>query len=98
MKIYDIRIAVQQGEGKTFWKPIGTVFCGDNARIEGNNKKPATFVIDFPQGQGIIVRRKSEEEKKADKAKYEQNKHNNDIPDNDGNPTGGGLGDLPDEF
>jgi hypothetical protein len=98
MKIYDIRIAISQGEGKTFWKTIGTIFCGDNARIEGKNGKPATFVIDFPAGQGIIVRRKSEDEKKADKEKYEQNKSANSAPSNDDNSAGGGVGDLPDDF
>lgn len=98
MKIYDIRIAVSQGEGKTFWKTIGTIFCGDNARIEGKNNKPATFVIDFPAGQGIIVRRKSEDEKKAAKEKYEQSKAGNDIPNFDGdNASGSGSG-SPDDF
>ncbi|MGE0021994.1 MAG: hypothetical protein AB7S72_20170 [Draconibacterium sp.] len=98
MKIYDIRIAVSQGEGKTFWKTIGTLFCSDNSHVEGKNKKPASFVIDYPNASGIIVRRKSEEEKKAAKERYENDKANTNSAGNFDNNQPDDSNPLPDEF
>lgn len=65
MRIYDIKIGIQNGEKKTFWKTIGSVFCDDGSLIMGSNGKPATFVIDYPEARGIVVQR---DEKKNDTA------------------------------
>lgn len=62
MKCYDIKIAKPSGEGKTFWRTIGTVFLGDDATVKGTDDKPATFVIDYPKCNGIIVPRPEKKE------------------------------------
>ena len=61
-KMYDIVVAKSTGEGKTMWRTIGKIFCSDDSRIAGKNGKPATFVIDFPDAHGIIVRTKEKKE------------------------------------
>ena len=65
MKCLDIKIGISGADNKTFWKTIGTVFVSDNSVVTGTNDKPATFVIDYPKANGIIVERKKKEE--ADK-------------------------------
>ena len=63
MKCYDLKIAKPTGEGKAFWRTIGTVFLPDNAEISHPDGKPATFVIDYPKANGIIVPRGKKEDK-----------------------------------
>lgn len=65
MKCMDLKIAKPTGEGKSFWRTIGTVFVADDAVVKGVGDKPATFVIDYPKCNGIIVNR--EPKKEADK-------------------------------
>jgi hypothetical protein len=83
MKIYEIKIGKKSGE-KTFWKTIGTVFCDDESKLFGSNGKPATFTIDYPACNGIIVKR----EAKKDAA-------NTNIPDNDDSASGNDSDDIP---
>lgn len=66
MKIYDIKICIKGKNDSNFWKTIGTVFCNDNAKVCGFDGKPATFVIDYPATQGIIVARKAKKENKEE--------------------------------
>ena len=62
-KIYDIVLAKKGGENQTFWRTIGTVFGDETTHISRANGKPITFVIDYPEAQGIIVPRKKKAEK-----------------------------------
>jgi hypothetical protein len=68
MKLFDLKIANKDLYGKTHWRTIGTVFAADDGSLireheskvdkDGNPAMvPAGFVIDYPQGQGIIVPR-----------------------------------------
>lgn len=61
MKCLDMKIAKPTGEGKAFWRTIGTVFVGDDSEVTGQDGKPITFVIDFPKANGIIVPREKKE-------------------------------------
>jgi len=63
MKRYEIKMAVKSGE-QTFWRTIGTIFTGDDARLTGvKSGKPASFVIDYPACSGIIVKAETKDEK-----------------------------------
>jgi len=62
MKCLDIKIGTPTGNGKSFWRTIGTVFVADECDVCGQHGKPATFCIDFPKANGIIVPRKDKEE------------------------------------
>jgi len=92
MKMYDIKIGKKSGE-KTFWRTIGTVFGGDNAKLIGDNGKPLTFTIDYPETRGIIVPRKSKEDYEAERAMHEKNSTGN-ANNNDNSSTDYGD-DLP---
>lgn len=82
MKMYEIKIGKKNGE-KTFWRTIGTVFAGDNAKFIGDNGKPVTFVIDYPEVHGIIVPRKTKEEIQAERE--ERNAESNDRSNDSNN-------------
>ena len=62
MDCMDIKIGIPSSDGKTFWRTIGTVFVNDETAVIGADNKPATFAIDYPKAQGIIVSRKKREE------------------------------------
>jgi len=62
MLCMDLKIGKPGAQGKTFWRTIGTVFVADDANVCGDNNKPATFVIDYPATNGIIVYRDEKEE------------------------------------
>jgi len=62
MKCMDIKIGTPTGQGKSFWRTIGTVFVSDQCDVFGPGDKPATFTIDYPKCNGIIVERKPKEE------------------------------------
>lgn len=61
MKLYDLKINRQDGNGNSHWRTIGTVFADDSAMIVSPGGKPATFVIDYPTVSGIIVPREKKE-------------------------------------
>jgi hypothetical protein len=63
MKLYDIKVATKDRENKTHWHTIGTVFTSDDTILKGTNDKPAGFVINWPEAQGIIVAREKKKEK-----------------------------------
>ena len=62
MQILDIKVGIPSGNGKSFWHTIGTVFVSDDSVVKGTGDKPATFVIDYPATNGIIVYRDEKEE------------------------------------
>jgi len=61
----DLKIAKPSKDGQTFWRTIGTVFVSDDAVVTGTNNKPATFMIDYPHANGIIVKREKKDEAKT---------------------------------
>ncbi len=63
MKLYDIKIGVHSEKDRTFWQNIGTIFASDDAKLTGANGKPATFVMNFPKANGIVVPREKKENK-----------------------------------
>lgn len=65
MKLYDIKIVTLDKENKGHWRTIGTVFADDSACLKGANGKQLTFVIDYPQANGIIVKREKKKEGNA---------------------------------
>jgi len=93
MKMYEIKIGKKSGE-KTFWKTIGTIFCSDSCKLHGDNGKPATFVLDFPEANGIVVKRLTKEEYEAQKVRREQNA-NEDISDDSDHSDDSGGDDVP---
>jgi hypothetical protein len=93
MKIYEIKIGKKSGE-KTFWKTIGTIFCADTCKLHGDNGKPATFVLDFPEANGIVVKKLSKEEYEAQKAARAQNAEQ-DLSNDFDNPDGSGRDGCP---
>ena len=84
MKIYDIKIGKKSGE-KTFWKTIGTIFCDAGSKLYGEHGKPATFVLDFPEANGIVVKRLSKEE--YEKRKADREAQNDESVSNDSDNT-----------
>ena len=56
MKRYDLKIPIRYGEGKTYWKTIGTLFAHPDTHLVGLDNKPASFVIDYPPASGIIAK------------------------------------------
>lgn len=83
MKCYDLKIAKPTGEGKAFWRTIGTVFMADSVELVGANGKPATFVIDYPKANGIIVPRqakKSTDDSTNEPENTNDHQGNDDVP------------------
>jgi hypothetical protein len=80
-KRYEIKVAIRYGEGQTHWKTIGSVFTSPDTHLVGNNNKPASFVLDWPEAQGIIVPVKEKDDKN-------KNTSNNDLPSDDANDNG----------
>lgn len=63
IKRYEIKVAIRYGEGKTFWKTIGSLFASPDTHLVGNDNKPAGFVLDWPEAQGIVVPAEDKKEK-----------------------------------
>jgi len=63
MKLLNLVIGKTNKDGKTFWHNIGTVFCSDNSVLNGPDGKFATFIIDYPEVNGIICDRKPKGDK-----------------------------------
>ena len=79
-KRYELKVAIRYGEGQTHWKTIGSLFANPDTHLVGNAGKPASFVIDWPEAQGIVVPAKEKDKPNQTSETPKQDETTEDIP------------------